>query len=61
MYKGKFPKRVRSVSYRADTGLYVQTNDRNWFYTRTKDIPKGSTLPKLGEDCPEWAMQNPQQ
>lgn len=61
MYRGKYPQNIRSVSYTKQLGLYVQTNDRQWFYVRTADIPAGSSMPKLGQPAPSWVMQHPQQ
>lgn len=60
MYKGKYPHCVRSVSYTKQLGLHVQTNDRQWYYVRTANIPAGSDMPKLGKLVPSWVMQHPQ-
>lgn len=60
MYRGKYPQNVRSVSYTRQLGLYVQTNDRQWFRVQTKDIPAGSAMPKVGGELPGWVAQHPQ-
>ena len=60
MYRGKYPQNVRSVSYTRQIGLYLQTNNGEWFRVQTKDIPAGSAMPKVGGELPDWVARHPQ-